>query len=122
MGTGDGMVVLHTSTAELYDRLWCVHEIDEALERGVVVRPACSARFSLAQSLMRAVAKSDGYMPGVADFMVRTKNAACGSVEDTVRIRTEIEAKNGGYDRLDKVINVFRNKMLEGDLDIWLKP
>jgi len=119
---GWGMVVLHTTTAEVYDRLWCVHEIDEAMEQGVAVLPACSSRFAMVQSMARAVAESDGYMPGVADFTVSTRNAECSSQEDTARIRQAVDAKDGGYDRLDRVINEFRGEMLKNDLAVWLKP
>ena len=32
-----GMLVVHTTKADPYDRLWCVHEVDEALESKLFV-------------------------------------------------------------------------------------
>ena len=33
-----GMCVLNTTSVEVYDRMWCVHEVDEAIEAGVGTR------------------------------------------------------------------------------------
>mmetsp|Transcript_148927 Transcript_148927/g.414966 ORF Transcript_148927/g.414966 Transcript_148927/m.414966 type:complete len:767 (-) Transcript_148927:38-2338(-) len=117
------MVVLHTTTAEVYDRLWCVHEIDEALVQNVRVRAACSGRYSLVQTVIRFVSEHDVYEPGVVDpdFTVFTANAECGSENDTRRIRHEVESKDGGYERLDRVITAFRKEMLKDTIEGWRK-
>ena len=39
---GQGMVVIQTSTVDLYTRLWCVHEVDRALQNGVPMAVAMS--------------------------------------------------------------------------------
>eukprot|EP00930_Biecheleria_cincta_P073302 TRINITY_DN6060_c0_g1_i3.p1 TRINITY_DN6060_c0_g1~~TRINITY_DN6060_c0_g1_i3.p1 ORF type:complete len:784 (+),score=106.34 TRINITY_DN6060_c0_g1_i3:180-2531(+) len=118
---GGGMVVLHTTTAEVYDRLWCVHEIDEALEQGVTVKPACSGRYSMVQSLIGVLMDRDIYEPGVVDlhFEVFTELAECSSLGDTLRIRKAVEAKEGGYKRLDSLITTFRRDMLKGSVEMW---
>jgi len=118
---GGGMVVLHTTSAEVYDRLWCVHEIDEALEQCVKVKPACSGRYSMVQSLIGVLMDHDIYEPGVLDlqFAVFTEQAECSSQEDTLRIRKAVEAKKGGYKRLDKLITEFRQDMLKGAIERW---
>eukprot|EP00930_Biecheleria_cincta_P073303 TRINITY_DN6060_c0_g2_i1.p1 TRINITY_DN6060_c0_g2~~TRINITY_DN6060_c0_g2_i1.p1 ORF type:complete len:775 (+),score=124.40 TRINITY_DN6060_c0_g2_i1:180-2504(+) len=118
---GGGMVVLHTTCAELYDRLWCVHEIDEALEQGVTVKPACSGRYSMVHSLVDYLMERGTYEPGVVDlqFEVFTEQAECSCHEDTLRIRQAVEAKNGGYKRLDSLITTFRRDMLKGAVEKW---
>merc|ERR1719265_2216207 len=88
-----GMVVLHTTRADPYERLWCVHEIDEALAVNVATR---------------AVGR---YMLGSRS--VRTQQAKCGNAADEQKIRTSIERKDGGYARLDDVIRRFRQSLLK---------
>jgi len=41
------MLAVHTTTADLYERLWCAHEIDEALSHSVKVAGAFSGAYSL---------------------------------------------------------------------------
>jgi len=40
-----GMIVVHTTAQDVYTRMWCVHEVDEALEADLTVRGAMSQKF-----------------------------------------------------------------------------
>ena len=94
-----GMLVVHTTRADPYDRLWCVHEIDEALESKLyVVAVGC-------------------YVLG-GRTSVSTSDAKCGHAADEQRIRASIESKDGSYDRLDATIRAFRNTMLKSGTSV----
>jgi len=91
-----GMFVVHTSTADLYTRLWCVHEIDEALRIPIPVRAAASDEW------MRDPAGGS-----LETFNFNTERAECGFPEDDEMIRKCIH-EHGGFAALDKVIRRFR--------------
>ena len=94
-----GMLVVHTTRADPYDRLWCVHEIDEALESKLyVVAVGC-------------------YVLG-GRTSVSTCDAKCGHAADEQRIRASIESKDGSYDRLDATIRAFRSTMLKSGTSV----
>eukprot|EP00933_Yihiella_yeosuensis_P078799 TRINITY_DN9068_c0_g1_i1.p1 TRINITY_DN9068_c0_g1~~TRINITY_DN9068_c0_g1_i1.p1 ORF type:complete len:659 (+),score=155.60 TRINITY_DN9068_c0_g1_i1:149-2125(+) len=89
-----GMVVIQTSTAEVYERLWCVYEIAEALKSGVNVCCVTSNR-DTSKKLKQAEAN--------------TQAAQCSRVEDERMIRSQI-LEHGGFEQLDKTIDEFRQK------------
>ena len=93
-----GMLVVHTTKADPYDRLWCVHEVDEALESKLFV-----------------IAIGTYYLGGRA---VCTRRAKCGHAADEARIRAVIESKDGGYERLDRAIKAFRNTLLKSGVSV----
>ena len=93
-----GMLVVHTTKADPYDRLWCVHEVDEALESKLFV--TAIGTYSLGG---RAVC---------------TRRAKCGHAADEARIRAVIESKDGGYERLDRAIKAFRNTLLKSGVSV----
>ena len=93
-----GMLVVHTTKADPYDRLWCVHEVDEALESKLFV--TAIGTYSLGG---RAVC---------------TRRAKCGHAADEARIRAVIESKDGGYAHLDRTIKAFRNTLLKSGASV----
>jgi len=95
-----GMEVIHTSRAEVYDRLWCVYEIAVALRWKVPVKVACS------DSYLEA---SQGRVLDV--LKVDTKRAQCFSADDRKMINRRVR-KSGGYKRLNQEIFQFRMQML----------
>eukprot|EP00439_Symbiodinium_sp_Y106_P034613 s6177_g4.t1 len=44
-GTGYGLHAIHTSTADLYQRLWCVHEVERALKGDIDVSTSMSDKY-----------------------------------------------------------------------------
>eukprot|EP00435_Cladocopium_sp_Y103_P010442 s2088_g2.t1 len=94
-----GMLVVHTTKADPYERLWCVHEIDEALDSKLYVTAVGT------------------YSPG--GRTVRTQSAKCGHPADENRIRAVIEGKAGGYERLDRTICAFRNTLLKSGASVF---
>ena len=93
-----GMLVVHTTKADPYDRLWCVHEVDEALESKLFV--TAIGTYSL------------------GGRTVCTRRAKCGHAADEARIRAVIESKDGGYERLDRTIEAFRNTLLKSGASV----
>ena len=93
-----GMLVVHTTKADPYDRLWCVHEVDEALESKLFV--TAIGTYSL------------------GGRTVCTRRAKCGHAADEARIRAVIESKDGGYERLDRAIKAFRNTLLKSGASV----
>mmetsp|Transcript_82724 Transcript_82724/g.208143 ORF Transcript_82724/g.208143 Transcript_82724/m.208143 type:complete len:1111 (-) Transcript_82724:461-3793(-) len=95
-----GMVVVHTTTAEVYERLWCVYEIDAALTVGVEVSGAASKQYML-----------EG-IKDLEDLSVSCEDAKCFSPEDERMIRKRVE-DSGGFERLDRSIAAFRFSMVQ---------
>eukprot|EP00438_Fugacium_kawagutii_P019139 Skav224296 [mRNA] locus=scaffold2121:89678:89941:+ [translate_table: standard] len=84
------MVVIQTSTADVYSRLWCVYEIAEALAAKVAVSMACS---------QRALETRSG--SSEAMLLARTDNATCRDPADGEMIRDEVRQPGGS--RLDSI-------------------
>lgn len=92
-----GMRVVHTSRYEVYQRLWTVHEVDEASHANLDIKGLCDfAKFQI-DSLECAL-------------QVKTSKAMCRE-EDRLMLNEKICAR-GGYERLDKEIAEFRLRML----------
>jgi hypothetical protein len=96
-----GMVVVHTTAEEVYSRMWCAHEVAEALEAGVKMRGAMSQRFQT---------KFEGTASQVW-LDVRTERATCRFQDDERMLREAIQRKPGSFGRLDEVILQFRREM-----------
>lgn len=91
-----GMVVVHTSRAEIYSRLWCVYEIAEALRSGTQVRIACSVPY---------VNSGAGKLEEM--LTARTQEAKCKNMLDEMSLKEKI-AEKMTFKELDKIIFQFR--------------
>lgn len=96
-----GMFVIHTFTFELYERLWCVHEVDECLKnkdlnKNVELFGACDTTKYSVDEMTKAA-------------NIKTKDGECSDV-DKVTLTARIEA-NGSFDELDKVIKKVRTQL-----------
>jgi len=115
------MIVLHTSTAEVYDRLWCVFEIDHALEHNVDVVPEVSQAYL--EKLENCLEIIEGGLVVPFDkvdlfhqfFRVQCEMASCSMPEDREWIEWWVR-RNGGFERLDLVIRYHRQKLLTRSL------
>lgn len=98
-----GMLVVHTSRVDPYDRMWCVHEIERAKTNKLKVRAIASAAYGA--SVVKGMLKES------AD----TQNAACSVPEDEAMIRGMVIQNFGrnGFEELDKIINSFRYEVHE---------
>eukprot|EP00930_Biecheleria_cincta_P042943 TRINITY_DN29546_c0_g1_i1.p1 TRINITY_DN29546_c0_g1~~TRINITY_DN29546_c0_g1_i1.p1 ORF type:complete len:508 (+),score=67.76 TRINITY_DN29546_c0_g1_i1:43-1566(+) len=94
-----GMVVVHTSRAKVYARLWCVFEISEALRINAPVGITYSAAFLNIQD------SSSGALLEL--LRARTSAARCSKPEDEDLIRSKVE-EAGGFKQLDWKIFQFR--------------
>jgi len=103
------MLVVHTTTADLYERLWCVHELDEALSHSVKVVGAFSGAYSLEDVIDRNSGKIK---------KIDTANAECGNPRDKDYIRNLILAKDGGFDGLDSRIEELRLDLDKDDIAV----
>jgi len=112
------MVVVHTTRQELYERLWCVHEIDEALDRGINVEGISSKEYAA-----KYVARHGVFgKVQTENIVVQTQNARCSNKEDEAFIRSLV-LKKGTFERLDTVILEFRRHMLESFLpELKVRP
>merc|ERR1740123_940121 len=108
-----GMLVVHTSTAELYSRLWCVHEIDESLEAGVL--PISAYSMGALQKLKDC--EDSGTLLAKA-LEVDTSRAECWSQDDAKVITSKIMAA-GGFEKLNKVILEFRMATIQGFCEMF---
>ncbi|CAK0873945.1 unnamed protein product [Prorocentrum cordatum] len=99
------MMVVHTTAEDVYTRMWCVHEVDEALEAGIRVRGAMSQQF-----------RAQFVGPASERLLdLRTESASCRCPADELMLRAAIEAKPGGFGRLDEVILKFRRQMFAAE-------
>lgn len=99
-----GMLVIHTSAADLYDRLWCVYEVNEAEINGVL--PVSAYSLAAFQALMEALEKSEEELKNM--IQVHSADALCFSEADKAMITKKIEDSGMGFDGLDEKIVDFR--------------
>ena len=95
------MFVLHTTIAEVYERLWVVHEADLCVDAKLQLR----GLFDLYRWTGVHV---NNFNSAPA---VRTRKGKCGVPEDEAYIAGLVRDR-GGHDRLDGVIAEVRWKML----------
>lgn len=99
-----GMVVVHTSRARVYARLWCVFEVSEALRINAPVGITYSAAFLNIQ---------DSGSGALLELLrARTCAARCSKPEDEDLIRSKVE-EAGGFKQLDWKIFEFRVKSMK---------
>lgn len=92
-----GMCVVQTSVAEVYDRLWCVYEISEAVRCNVHT-------FS--------VTSNTGTSEELRGAAVDTALARCSRVEDQEMIVDKVNS-SGGFPKLNDTISKFREQELK---------
>jgi len=92
-----GMWVIHTTTSEVYERLWVAHEADEGLHAEIQIRGLFDMYRWTVDKFESAIA-------------VRTKRGKVGVENDRNYIHGLIQQR-GGYARLDEVIVKFRKSM-----------
>eukprot|EP00656_Telonema_subtile_P018221 TRINITY_DN19822_c0_g1_i1.p1 TRINITY_DN19822_c0_g1~~TRINITY_DN19822_c0_g1_i1.p1 ORF type:complete len:363 (+),score=72.24 TRINITY_DN19822_c0_g1_i1:247-1335(+) len=97
-----GMLVLHTSTAEPYERLWCAFEIHKALVEGVPLFAASSYDY---------LKELTGYEGERASLVCNTAAAQCSVVADAETLKTLIVEELGSFEELDATIIAFRMDM-----------
>ncbi|CAE8624174.1 unnamed protein product [Polarella glacialis] len=116
---GLGMCAVHTTKEDLYDRLWCVHEVDAALAQNIEVRAAMSKQY--AQETIRRIRVfveegcNEESCLRAAGINVNTCKAKCGWPDDE-RMLITIVMEMGGFDRLDAVVAAFRRASLPADV------
>jgi len=117
---GHGMSAVHTTREDLYGRLWCVHEVDEAKSHNVDVGAAMSEQYVSEQ-----VRRVDMFLEEQFDYeacleaagiSVNTIRAKCGNHNDEKFIVERIRAKQGGFDRLNAVVADFRLTVLPDEV------
>lgn len=93
-----GMFVVHTTTSEVYDRLWVAHEADVGIHANLPIKGLfdiyrwTSEKFELASA-------------------INTKMGKVGEERDRLYIEKLIKER-GGYERLDQTITAFRQTMM----------
>ena len=93
-----GMFVVHTSIADVYERLWVVHEADEARAAGIKIRGLFDLDSFKAEDIKKLEASVD------------TQKAQVSVESDRVFIEKRIN-EHGGYEKLDARIKELRSEM-----------
>ncbi|CAE8609714.1 unnamed protein product [Polarella glacialis] len=121
---GHGMCAVHTTKEDLYDRLWCVHEVDAALAEQVEVRAAMSEQYveEVTRRLQLFIDEGcdEDSCLRAAGINVNTCKAKCGWPADEMMLIRIVQEK-GGFNRLDAVVAGFRKAMLPYDVAQQLK-
>jgi len=106
-----GMVAIHTSTVDLYDRLWCVREVDEALSKKVPLKAAISGKLEKEiEERYMSVFKAGGSSVDAleaAGIQVHTTRAQCHP-KDKDMLLQQLFARDGGFKRIDQDVTEFR--------------
>jgi len=101
---GGEMLALHTSTADIYERMWCVLEISTALAMKVCVTHKVSRSWAT-----KEISKQHDW------GQIRTEDAKCGCPEDVSMLQSKIQ-KQGGFAALNGTIQDFRVKSLRSQM------
>eukprot|EP00931_Biecheleriopsis_adriatica_P077378 TRINITY_DN50960_c0_g1_i1.p1 TRINITY_DN50960_c0_g1~~TRINITY_DN50960_c0_g1_i1.p1 ORF type:complete len:530 (-),score=108.96 TRINITY_DN50960_c0_g1_i1:39-1505(-) len=107
-----GMVVIHTSTAELYGRLWCVFEVNAAEDCKVVCSGAMSMNY-FKEFMERQLTESPDDI-----CKCHSQEAKCWSKEDEQMIKDKIEA-GIGFEMLNKKILDFRKSACQAQVQAF---
>eukprot|EP00933_Yihiella_yeosuensis_P056806 TRINITY_DN5623_c0_g4_i1.p1 TRINITY_DN5623_c0_g4~~TRINITY_DN5623_c0_g4_i1.p1 ORF type:complete len:388 (-),score=74.22 TRINITY_DN5623_c0_g4_i1:430-1518(-) len=107
-----GMLVIHTTAAELYGRLWCVFEVNEADSSNVEPSGAMSMGY-----LLNATQKLRQGTPMEDVSSCDTASASCWSKDDEAMIKGKIES-GIGYEALNSRIQNFRESSLKRMIDV----
>lgn len=105
------MIAIHTTAADLYSRLWCVLEMDEALSLSsdIEVVPAFSEEYlenAKEEYLMSFNTGSSHQQAAFSALGVNTSQARCSPL-DKLRLKEAI-SKHGGFQRIDEAVAKFR--------------
>eukprot|EP00555_Chaetoceros_dichaeta_P000294 CAMPEP_0198276882 /NCGR_PEP_ID=MMETSP1447-20131203/65551_1 /TAXON_ID=420782 /ORGANISM="Chaetoceros dichaeta, Strain CCMP1751" /LENGTH=316 /DNA_ID=CAMNT_0043971865 /DNA_START=866 /DNA_END=1816 /DNA_ORIENTATION=+ len=95
-----GMFIIHTTISEVYERLWCVHEIDEAIEANIQIYGAFDPA-SWNDKALKSI---------VTGFS--TVSAECTG-EDHKKTLTRSINSRGGFDKLDKIVRDVRQQSIK---------
>lgn len=105
------MFAIHTSTADLYERLWCVREVHAAVTNDVQVLAALSDAYmnEYVELYTLAIKAGAGHELAleVAGLTVHSARAKC-RIEDRGMLLKALLNADGGFDRVDQVVTEFR--------------
>lgn len=102
-----GAIVAHTARADVYGRLWCLHEMHEASRLRCPLLAAASMEY-LAEALAASPACARG-LGGFAD--VDAESATCTSSEDERMLRGALE-QGSGYHAVNERVAQFKRREL----------
>ena len=94
-----GMFIIHTTISEVYERLWCVHEVDEAVEAGIEIYGAFDP-----------ASWNDGALKNIVSGF-STISAECEG--DDKEMLTNLINDRGGFDRLDSRVKKVREQSIK---------
>jgi len=109
-----GMLVIHTSVAELYGRLWCVYEVNASENADLLTHAATSLKYFVKTDKEFQDLSETGLSEDEARRQVAGCNAAearCWSADDEKMIKGQIET-GIGYDALNEKIFQFRSQSM----------
>eukprot|EP00931_Biecheleriopsis_adriatica_P088018 TRINITY_DN62418_c0_g1_i1.p1 TRINITY_DN62418_c0_g1~~TRINITY_DN62418_c0_g1_i1.p1 ORF type:complete len:941 (-),score=145.14 TRINITY_DN62418_c0_g1_i1:60-2882(-) len=113
---GHGMCAVHTTAEDLYGRLWCVHEVDAALSERVEVRAAMSQKYidqvTRRVELFVEMGCDEFSCMNAAGIRLNTCTAKCGHPRDERMLIDIVQQQEGGFERLDSVVEGFRRAVL----------
>jgi len=96
-----GMFIIHTTISEVYERLWCVHEIDEAIEAKIKIYGAFDPASWNAKAL-KVMVKDP----------ICTEDAKCQEESDKIML-TQLIIGREGFDMLDSTVMDVRQRSIK---------
>ena len=99
-----GMFIIHTTISEVYERLRCVHEADEAIQAKIEIYGAFDPA-SWNDKALKSIVTS-----------FSTVSAKCQGDNDKDML-TNLINDRGGFDRLDKIVRDVRQQSIK-DLEV----
>eukprot|EP00593_Proboscia_inermis_P000572 CAMPEP_0171299708 /NCGR_PEP_ID=MMETSP0816-20121228/8565_1 /TAXON_ID=420281 /ORGANISM="Proboscia inermis, Strain CCAP1064/1" /LENGTH=342 /DNA_ID=CAMNT_0011775727 /DNA_START=222 /DNA_END=1247 /DNA_ORIENTATION=- len=95
-----GMFIIHTTIYEVYERLWCVHEVDEAIEANIEICGAFDPT-SWNDKALKSIVTS-----------FSTRSAECQGQSDKEML-TKLINHRGGFERLDIMVREVRQNSIK---------
>ena len=95
-----GMFIIHTTISEVYERLWCVHEADEAVEAKIGIYGAFDPA-SWNTKVLKSIVTS-----------FSSRSAECQEESDRIML-TDLINERGGFDRLDSIVRDVRQQSIK---------
>lgn len=116
---GGRMIAVHTTQGDLYERMWCVREVGEAMHEKVQVTAAFSHKYSKNfrcdfKNYLESGCSLDEALT-LCKVPVNSLAANCSKIADK-KANVAALIKLGGFEAIDKEVTDWRRKVLYDDI------
>eukprot|EP00747_Dinoflagellata_sp_TGD_P106994 gnl/TRDRNA2_/TRDRNA2_169985_c4_seq4.p1 gnl/TRDRNA2_/TRDRNA2_169985_c4~~gnl/TRDRNA2_/TRDRNA2_169985_c4_seq4.p1 ORF type:complete len:550 (+),score=83.21 gnl/TRDRNA2_/TRDRNA2_169985_c4_seq4:102-1751(+) len=104
------MIAVHTTQADLWERLWCIVEVRESLAKEICIKAACSQAYSIRfeKKYSEAIKAGHAHQDGLDRSGVRVQSARAECCEKDEPMLLEMLKKHGTFAEIDKAVTDCR--------------